>query len=158
MPLRFVTGDIFHSSSPKAFAFGCNAAGMRGRGMCADLYDRWPNLYSTYRTYCTTVGHLGGCFPWQTGAHSLFGLVIQRTWRSRPDLTAIRVAVASMIALATDAGLDEVAIPRIGTGLQGVDWPDVRDAIVSVAATASITLTVFDQFVAGASPTLKTHP
>jgi len=152
MALRYVTGDVFHPSSPRAFAFGCNAAGSRGRGMSAEVCDRWPDLYSVYRDHCATIGHLGSCFSWKTGAYTVFGLVIQRTWKARPDLVAIRVAVAAMLAQAEDLGIAEVAIPRIGTGLQGLDWPDVRDVIKSVAESANVAVTVFDRFIAGQAP------
>lgn len=152
MPLRSVTGDIFHNSSPRALAYGCNAVGTRGRGMSAELYDRWPELYQQYRTYCATSGHLGGCFSWQGGPHTVFGLVIQKTWKTKPDLVAIRVALSSMITQAQDLGVDEVAIPRIGTGLHGIDWPDVRNTIRSIAEHAPLTLTIFDRFIAGAAP------
>lgn len=152
MALRYVSGDIFHASSSRAFAVGCNAAGTRGRGMSADVFDRWPDAYTAYRVYCTTVGHLGGCFVWQGNSYSVFDLIVQKTWKSRPDLTAIRVALSSMIAQAQDLGIDEISVPRVGTGLQGLDWPDVRDVIKSVAEYAPVAVTVFDRFVADQAP------
>lgn len=119
--------------------------------MSAELYDRWPALYDAYRAYCA-AGHLGGCFSWREGRHTVFGLAIQKTWRTKPDLIAIRVALSSMVAQAQDLGIAEVSVPRIGTGLHGLDWPDVRNVIKSVGEHSPVTVVVFDRFVAGQAP------
>lgn len=152
MTVRSVTGDMLHPSAPKAVAYGCNAAGSYGRGIPEQVYSRWPDLYVVYRAFCQTGDRLGGCFSWGYGANTVFGLVIQRTWRSRADLQAVRTAMHQMLTMADALGVGEISVPRIGTGLNGLDWPDVRNVIEDVAATSAVMITVFERYVQGKQP------
>jgi O-acetyl-ADP-ribose deacetylase (regulator of RNase III) len=154
MSVRLVTGDMLHPAAPKAVAYGCNAMGAHGKGIPELVYARWPDVSVVYKAFCRAQGvsALGQCFSWGYGDHTIFGLVIQRTWRGRANLDAIRDALGRMVVMAEALGVNEVSIPRIGTGLNGLDWPDVRAVIEDVARASRVTLVVFDKYVQGKQP------
>lgn len=43
-----------------------------------------------------------------------------------------------------------VGLPRIGAGLGGLPWADVRALVASVGATTPVELMVFEEFAPGA--------
>lgn len=150
--VRYVTGDLLHEDSPKAIVYGCNSAGSYGRGIPEQIYARWPDLYVVYKSFCRAEGRLGACFSWGFKTHTVFGLIIQKTWKSRANLQALRLAFACMLCKAETLGIAQVGVPRLGTGLNGLDWPDVKEVIEAVAAQSPIDVVVFDQFIPGKAP------
>ncbi len=145
MPAVFVSGDLFRDEDLDALAHGCNCAGAMGRGIAVEFRRRFPAMYADYNA--PTVG-LGSA----TCSRGAKARASQRTWRSKAELGAIETAVRAMVRLAEQGELgriDRIGLPRIGAGLGGRPWPDVRAALEAVGASTRVELVVFETYAPG---------
>ena len=117
------TGDLFSTECP-ALGHGVNTLGSMGAGIAVEFRRRWPAMYHAYRAECRS-GRLqpGGIFVWQADDRLIVNLATQHgVGRGAARLEWVRQAVRASAQLSV-AGL---ALPRIGAGLGGLRWADVR--------------------------------
>jgi O-acetyl-ADP-ribose deacetylase (regulator of RNase III) len=62
------------------------------------------------------------------------------------DLKAIEKAVGTMVRLAEQSGISRVGLPRIGAGLGGLAWPDVRALLTAIGRDTAVELIVFEEY------------
>ncbi len=121
-----------------------------GKGIAVAFRERWPEMYAAYKARCRDGRFgLGEVFLWEEGGVCVFNLGTQKSWRSKAELRAIRNAVAETLRLAEARGLTEVALPRIGAGLGGLDWAEVRPLLGELAAASPVQLLVCEEHVPG---------
>jgi O-acetyl-ADP-ribose deacetylase (regulator of RNase III) len=138
-------GDLFLAEGAQAFAHGCNCAGAMGKGIAVEFKRRWPKMFDAYKRECA-AGRLspGELFVWQEGDVTVYNLGTQRTWRSKAELDFVSDAVAAMMAHARGNGVTTVSMPKIGSGLGGLDWPSVRAVLDRLTAASSVDLVVYE--------------
>ncbi len=125
-------GDLFKAPVP-ALAHGCNCAGAMGRGVALEFRKRWPDMFERYRELCRRGEFQpGDLFVWTTESRVIFNLGTQRSWRTKATPEAITRAVEQMVDYARRHDVREIAMPRIGAGLGGMRWHDVRGILEEV--------------------------
>lgn len=144
LSVEFRVGDLFAADLP-TIGHGCNCAGAMGRGIAVEFRRRWPEMYAEYERRCADGSFtLGEVFAWDAGDRVVFNLATQRTWRTKAELWAIDAAVRKMIAWAESHGVAAIGLPRIGSGLGGLDWPEVARTLEAAAASSDVRLVVFE--------------
>jgi O-acetyl-ADP-ribose deacetylase (regulator of RNase III) len=144
--IELVKGDLF-AASPRALAHGCNCAGAMGKGIAVEFKRRWPKMYEEYHALCEAGRfQLGDVFAWSDGAVVIFNLATRKSFRGkvRGDLDAIARAAARMLSIAEERGIAEIGMPKIGAGLGGLDWEDVRAVLARAARSSAVKLKVFE--------------
>jgi O-acetyl-ADP-ribose deacetylase (regulator of RNase III) len=81
-------------------------------------------------------------FVWTTDERVIYNLGTQRHWKSIASPEAIAIGAGKMVDHARGYGVGSIAMPRIGAGLGGLYWPDVRD-ILDGAIPDDIEVTVY---------------
>jgi O-acetyl-ADP-ribose deacetylase (regulator of RNase III) len=147
MPTAFIKGDIFETESIRAYAFGANTDGTMDTGIASAMKKRWPALAEAFAERCAgNKLNLGEVFTWSEGDVTVFALAIQQGDK-KPSLTALTHALRRMLALATEAKIQRVGVPRIGAGPSGLDWTRVRKMLGEISVGQRVRLDVFEQFV-----------
>lgn len=147
MPTHFLKGDLFHYEGLHALAHGCNCAGAMGKGIAVEFRARFPTMYAEYKKRCAESRFgLGDVFEWTEAGVTVFNLGTQRTWKTKADLPAIEAATRAMIRLAEHKGITRIGLPRIGSGLGGLPWGDVRAALTRIGSETSVELVVFEDY------------
>lgn len=150
MPVLFTKGDIFETGG-KALALGCNCSGAMDAGIGVAFKKRWPAMFEEYRAHCADKRfHLGDVLVWSDGEVTVYCLAIQEHWKAKAKLAALAKALRKMVQLAAAAGIDRVGIPRLGTGLGGLDWGRAKSILEEVGNETPVILVVFEQFVRAA--------
>ncbi len=148
MPTIFTKGDLFATPDLKAYAHGVTSSGAMDAGIALAFKKRWPRMDEDYRALCVDKRlHLGDVFPWSEGEITVYNLVIQVHWKSHAKLAALTRAVRRMVELATTAGVTRIGLPRIGTGMGGLDWPRVKSVLEAAGSASLLELVVFEQFI-----------
>lgn len=148
MPARFVSGDLFRYPGLAALAHGCNCAGAMGKGIAVEFRARYPDMYAEYKRRCTAGEFTpGDVFAWPAPELTIFNLGTQATWRTKATLAAIEKSVRTMVHLAEHSAITAIGLPRIGAGLGGLPWPDVRALLATIGADTSVDLVVFEDHV-----------
>lgn len=150
MAIQFLDGDIFATKGLKAYAHGCNCAGAMGKGIAVDFKKRWFKMYQEYKNKCKLGDfQTGDVFVWEEDENIVFNLGTQKTWRTKATLDAISSSVSKMITIAESKKLETVAMPRVGAGLGGLKWEDVKSLLEELAANSTVNLIVCENFKEG---------
>lgn len=159
MGIRFVDGDLFDLDLP-ALGHGCNCEGSMAGGVARIVAQRYPALHEEYRRRCAErTFRLGDAWPWQADSGPLiYNLATQQLPGPHADLVAIRGSVARMLADAERRGLPEVGVPRIGAGIGGLEWTDVRQVLEQVGTSSPVMLTVITKRDAGRREQRRRRP
>lgn len=152
MPIVFASGDLFATPDVIAYAHGVNCAGAMGAGIAVEFKKRYPKMYKQYKALCKNGGlQPGDVFAWQGKGVTVFNLATQKHWNVNATLEAVESSVSKMLTLASQMGIEEIVLPRIGAGLGGLDWIDVASLLIELVDENPLTLLVAEEFVAGQS-------
>lgn len=150
MPTIFTEGDMFADPTLQAFAFGCTTQGKLDAGVAVAFKKQFPGLEDEYKKRCEDGRFsLGDVLVHVDGARTVYALALQTHWKSKAKLAALERSLARTVELATHAGITRIGIPRIGTGLGGLEWRRVKSVAAEIGSTTPIELTVFEKFVRG---------
>jgi O-acetyl-ADP-ribose deacetylase (regulator of RNase III) len=146
MPTVFLKGDLFHQGL-LALAHGCNCAGAMGRGIAVEFRSRFPKMYAEYKQRCAEGRFKpGDVFTWTEDGITVFNLGTQKTWREKAELSAIETAARTMVRHAEQNGITGVGMPRIGSGLGGLPWAEVRAVLCRIGDETNIELVVIEEY------------
>lgn len=118
-----------------------NTVGVMGKGLALDFKEMYPKLAAIYRVYCND-GYLTVGDPCTlTNKSGISGSVVffptKADWRNPSQLSWIR---EGLIRLATQPchtpwrkQTRNIHIPKLGCGLGGLEWSDVRKIIEQFA-------------------------
>lgn len=145
MRVREVRGDamaVAAAMKHPALAHGVNCQGVMGAGFAKQVKAAFPDMFELYRQAC----HAGALAPtgflaWQTPRGGwVYNLASQDTPGPDARMEWLVASVEAMARHAAGVGLTEVSMVRIGCGIGGLDWNDVRAALQQ--AEGDILLTV----------------
>jgi O-acetyl-ADP-ribose deacetylase (regulator of RNase III) len=139
---------MFNTPRVRAYAQGVSCAGTMDAGVSIAFKKRWPRMFEDYKARCDDGRfHLGDVTVWNEGDEVIYNLGIQEHWKKKATIPALNRALAKMLSLATAGGVTSIAMPRIGAGLGGLDWPRVKDILTDLGDNSDIALVVFEKFV-----------
>lgn len=119
-------GDLFSSTAP-ALGHGCNVQGKMAAGIANAFRIKFPKNYTLYHNACSnSLLQTGESF-----LHAENGIVVVNMatqFLPGPNATYPNVFAAALDgALQLDArGIDRLAVPLIGCGIGGLEWPGVE--------------------------------
>ena len=118
----------------KNYAHGCNCAGAMGKGIALQFKNKFPKMYLEYKKRCKDgLFSLGDVFTYNYGNGIIFNLGTQASWKTKADINAIEHALIKMLSYASQNNILKIAMPKIGAGLGGLNWIDVKQTIDKVA-------------------------
>ena len=146
MPMEIRVGDLFEATDLPALAHGCNCAGSMGKGIAAEFRRRWPDMYEAYRARCKEGRFRpGDVFTWDADGKTIFNLATQRSPRPSARLEYIDDSLRKAITIAEARRIRTVGMPRMGAGLGGLNWSDVKGVIEAIAGDTPIALVVYER-------------
>lgn len=135
-------GDLLALGLP-AIGHGCNTAGSMVGGIAAQVQHRWPDLYTAYVERCATEDFaLGGVFIWEADDVVVYNLATQVNPGRDARLVAVRKSVTRALTDVDGRGIGRLGVPRLGTGLGGLEWREVRRVLREVGWASPVELVV----------------
>ncbi|WP_432533677.1 macro domain-containing protein [Kineococcus arenarius] len=143
MPTTRTHGDLFELGLP-ALAHGCNCRGSMAGGIALQFQARWPDMARAYRERCLAGDfQLGDVMPWETTEGLVvYNLATQVETGADARLEAIDTTVRAALVDAERRGMDRLGVPRIGAGIGGLDWADVREVLHRAGDESPVELVV----------------
>ena len=134
--IREVEGDILLSRAA-ALAHGVAPDDDFKSGLALSLRKQWPAMYSDFRHYChQRHPKPGGTWSWGgPGGARIVALLTQEPPRShgghpgRAKLKHVNHALKGLRRAIEAEGYASVALPRLATGVGGLEWGDVRPLV-----------------------------
>jgi O-acetyl-ADP-ribose deacetylase (regulator of RNase III) len=138
-------GNLFEADDLDALAHGVNCKGVMGAGIAKEFARRWSDILPPYREFCQGASvPLGAAWLYIAGDGTLiFNLTTQR--RPGPDakLRWVAQAVGNMLEQAELTGVKRIGMPRIGCGIGGLEWVEVRMIVELLANESPVEVVVF---------------
>lgn len=134
--LKEVSGDILLSRA-KAIAHGVAPNDNFNQGLALSLREHYPAMYKDFRHFCQ-VSHpkAGSLWTW-AGADGvrIVNLLTQEPAAARGNKPGkatthnVNLALKALRKVIEDEGFESVALPRLATGVGGLDWEQVKPLI-----------------------------
>jgi O-acetyl-ADP-ribose deacetylase (regulator of RNase III) len=131
--IRYATGDILRAET-EAIVNTVNCVGVMGRGLALQFKRAFPDNFKVYAAACKRGEVVPGRMfvfenPELTGPRYIINFPTKRHWRGRSRLEDIVAGLSGLAQELKTRQIGSVAIPRLGSGLGGLDWADVRPLI-----------------------------
>jgi O-acetyl-ADP-ribose deacetylase (regulator of RNase III) len=154
--LKEVSGDILLSKA-QAIAHGVAPGDNFNQGLALSLREHYPSMAKDFRHYCQ-ISHpkAGEIWAW-AGADGkrVINLMVQEeaeSKQSRPGKATthnLNNALRKLRALVEEEGFESLALPRLATGVGGLDWADVQPLIENHLGDLQIPIYVYTTFKSG---------
>eukprot|EP00916_Digyalum_oweni_P009908 GHVL01016691.1.p1 GENE.GHVL01016691.1~~GHVL01016691.1.p1 ORF type:complete len:195 (+),score=42.24 GHVL01016691.1:59-643(+) len=136
--LTETAGDLFLTSKNSALAH-CVSADLRmGKGIAVQFKERFKGL-SDLELQNPTVG---GVCVLERDNRFVYYLITKEKYYQKPTLSTITSSLESMKLHMIKNNVVDLAIPRIGCGLDGLHWADVKAIILKVFQSTVVNITV----------------
>jgi O-acetyl-ADP-ribose deacetylase (regulator of RNase III) len=154
--LKEVSGDILLSGA-QAIAHGVAPGDKFNQGLALSLREQYPAMAKDFRHYCQ-IAHpkAGELWTWAgADGHRVVNLMIQDeapSKQARPGKATthnVNVALRKLRHLIDEEGFTSLALPRLATGVGGLDWDEVRPLIDNYLGDLDIPVYLYTTFHSG---------
>jgi O-acetyl-ADP-ribose deacetylase (regulator of RNase III) len=133
--IKNVEGDILLSQA-EAIAHGVAPNDNYHQGLALALREKWPQMYKDFRHYChDSHPKAGDIWAWQIDGRYVISLFTQEAaygHGSKPGkahMEYVNHALRALHKYAEKNKLSSIALPRLATGVGGLDWEDIEPLI-----------------------------
>ncbi len=151
-----LTGDILKSQA-QAIAHGVAPNDHFDRGLALSLRERWPSMAKDFRHYARQDHPKPGSLWFWGGAGGVrvFNLLTQEgshehgSHPGKATVSHVRHALQALAKEIQAEGIESIALPRLATGVGGLDWDEVRPVIKETLGALKIPVYVYTRFEKG---------
>jgi O-acetyl-ADP-ribose deacetylase (regulator of RNase III) len=155
--LKEVQGDLLLSGAA-AIAHGVSPNDPFSRGLALSLREKAPSLYKDFRHFCQTYHPKPGSL-WEWAGPDGVRVVSLFTQEAveghhggsagRASASYVSHALKALRQLAEAEGYTSLALPRLATGVGGLDWETVQPLIAQHLGGLGIPVYVYSVYHAG---------
>jgi O-acetyl-ADP-ribose deacetylase (regulator of RNase III) len=158
--IKEVSGDILLSGA-QVIAHGVAPNDHFASGLALSLRERWPAMYKDFRHYCQ--GHHvepGSLWTWGgTGGVRIVSLFTQEPAKhehanpGKAHVEHVNHALRELHKLVLKEKFTSLALPRLATGVGGLEWQAVRPLIDTHLGGLDIPVILYRTYQAGVKAT-----
>lgn len=129
----YKTGDIL-VEDVEALVNTVNCVGVMGRGIALQFKNAFPENFKEYARACKRNEiQPGSMFVVETdqlaSPRYIINFPTKRHWRDKSRMEDIESGLLGLQSVIREKGIHSIAVPRLGSGLGGLDWKQVRPRI-----------------------------
>ena len=113
-----------------------------GRGIANDFCKKFLTLKS-YCRYWSKDKDVGDVIVFKQGDIYVFNLITKYRHHHKPTYGSLVKSLHSMKLAAKENNITAISIPKVGCGLDKLDWDNVRAIIENIFIDSDITIDVF---------------
>jgi O-acetyl-ADP-ribose deacetylase (regulator of RNase III) len=154
--LKTVSGDILLSKA-QVIAHGVAPDDHFNQGLALSLREEYPAMAKDFRHYCQ-ISHPkpGELWAWAgADGRRVVNLLTQeppKSKQSHPGKATthnVNVALRNLRKLMDEEGFESVALPKLATGVGGLEWEEVLPLIEHHLGDAAVPVYVYETYVKG---------
>ena len=131
--IEYKTGDLL-AEDAEAIVNAVNCVGVMGRGIALQFKKAYPENFKAYAAACQQKEvRPGRVFVYSTGGLTnpryIINFPTKRHWRDKSHMEDIEKGLQDLLRVIDEKNLDSIALPALGSGLGGLEWPDVCSRI-----------------------------
>lgn len=128
--IELTRGNILDADA-EAVVNTVNTVGHMGKGIALQFKKAYPENYEAYRKACAKEEvQPGRMFIYDrhslTNPKYIINFPTKRHWKGKSRMEDIESGLDALLKDVQKLGLKTVAVPPLGSGLGGLNWPDVR--------------------------------
>jgi len=138
------TGDLF-TTDARAIGHGVNVDGIMGSGIALQFKERFPDMHNEYKKLCKS-GELepGGLMVYeQAPGLYIYNLASQDRPGANASYEWLSESFRRALGVAEADGLKEIALPRIGSGIGGLNERQVEGMIADIIAPTRVNVEIW---------------
>ncbi len=144
----FKKGDILYEEAD-ALVNTVNCVGVMGRGVALQFKQAFPDNFQAYAKACANgTVKPGRMFVYETGRlqpRYIINFPTKRHWRGKSRMEDIKAGLGALVTEIKQRGISSIAIPPLGSGLGGLDWPLVRQFMeAELGGLDELAVTIFE--------------
>lgn len=137
--IELTRGNILKADA-EALVNTVNCVGVMGKGIALQFKKAFPENFRAYEAACRrNEVRPGRMFVFEIGnvfnPRYIINFPTKRHWRDRSRYEDIVLGVKALVEESRDRNIRSLAIPPLGCGLGGLNWPRVRVIIEEAFAT-----------------------
>lgn len=134
MILQIIKGDLF-TTNDKCIAHCVSADFKLGAGIAVEVKRRYPVLPNK-------KGEIGVAYGIKNGEMLVFHLVTKEKYYEKPTYESLKKSLVSMKSQMND--VKAISIPKIGCGLDRLQWNEIEKIIKVVFEKDDIIISVYE--------------
>jgi len=154
------TGNLLQSGA-EALVNTVNCIGYMGKGIALQFKKAFPENFKAYQRACK-VGKVkpGNMFSFETDTMTnpkyIINFPTKRHWREKSRVQYIEAGLDALVKDVESLGIQSIAVPPLGAGYGGLDWPIIRPMIEEkFADTSAVRVLLYKP---SGSPAAETMP
>jgi O-acetyl-ADP-ribose deacetylase (regulator of RNase III) len=145
--LEFVAGNLLEADA-EALVNTVNCVGVMGKGIALQFKQAFPENMRVYERACRRKEvQPGRMLVVPTGRvvnpRFIINFPTKKHWKGKSKIEFIATGLAALVQEIADRQIQSVAIPPLGCGNGGLEWPDVLPLIKSSFADSNARVLVF---------------
>ncbi len=156
--IHYVSGDILLTKA-NAIAHGVAANDPMTQGLALSLRERYPAMHKDFHHFCSREHPKAGTvWLWSgTGGAHILNVITQDggyghgAHPGRATIKHVRDGLHAVAEVAVKERFTSIALPRLATGVGGLDWADVRPVLEERLGHLDIPVYVYAEYHAGMS-------
>lgn len=156
--IKEVKGDILLSNA-EAIAHGVAPFDHFDSGLALSLRQEWPAMYNDFKHFCHAHNPASGtAWIWSgPGGKRIINLLTQDTpdghkhsgHPGKATASNVKHAVEALAKLIHKEGIKSIALPRLATGVGGLDWEEVKPLIYNALGESDVEVYLYTTYAKG---------
>lgn len=153
--IEYTDGDILDAPA-ECIVNPVNCHGRMGKGLALLIAKRFPGVLPPYQKFCANRSLRPGMLQLvrvdrasglkdPDGDLYIMNLPTKDHWNDKSRLDWIETALAKVPAALAQRGIGSIALPKLGSGLGGLEWERVRPLIVAAMGAAPVRTLVYGE-------------
>jgi O-acetyl-ADP-ribose deacetylase (regulator of RNase III) len=148
--MKYVKGDLLEFTED-ACGHGCNTKRTMGSGVAKALRAKWPQVYQADLDFDEAAGkkRIGRfSFTKVSNNKTVYNIYTQVEYLPRGvdhfEYEGFRKGLSDVFEHMKSNGMKSLALPKIGAGLAGGRWQDIKKIIEEVSEEKGIEVTIYE--------------
>jgi len=132
--IEFIKNGNLFDSGAEALVNTVNCVGVMGKGLALQFKERYPEMFGMYQLTCK----LGAVKPGHMHVYEnpgelprfIINFPTKRHWRDPSRMEDIKSGLEALKDAIQTYKIKSITVPPLGAGLGGLNWSEVRSAIV----------------------------
>lgn len=143
---RYIKADDFFNSGLQVLANPVNCQGIMGAGLAKQFKVRYPEMFKQYESDCKEGLYMPGCIKLYTPekGQQVLNVATKFIWRDESRIEFIESILINFKTTYEELAITSIAFPKIGCGLGGLDWNEVKRLFSKYLDDVKCSILVFE--------------